>query len=226
MSVPTSTIDVTFAIKTYTIIASSSLNGSITPSGNVSVNYQTDQSFTIAADTGYNITQLLVDNVSIGTVPSDPYTYTFTSVTANHTIHAEFGNASTVTAVATVSNSSPTSGTTVTLDGSGSTPSTGLTYSWTQTSGTPTVPFYDASAVSTTFVAPVVNTATQLTFTLTVTDGQNTDSTDVLVTVQPTDPQRSRRTQRCLYHYFQRRPQYRYKNHRWFRQRADRAEVL
>ncbi len=80
------TIDASFAINTYTITASASTNGSISPSGAVSVDCGTNQTFTVTPDTGYPIVDVLVDSVSVGAVSS----YTFTNVTANHTIDASF----------------------------------------------------------------------------------------------------------------------------------------
>lgn len=74
------------ALPQYTITASAGLGGSISPSGAVSVNYGADQAFTITADTGYQIADVLVDGVSVSAVPS----YTFTAVTADHTITASF----------------------------------------------------------------------------------------------------------------------------------------
>ena len=71
---------------TYTITASAGAGGSITPSGSVSVGCGANQSFTIAGDACHNIADVLVDGVSSGPVAS----YTFTNVTANHTIAASF----------------------------------------------------------------------------------------------------------------------------------------
>jgi PKD repeat protein len=71
---------------TYTITASAGTGGSISPSGSVTVNNGANQTFTIAANTGYRIADVKVDNVSQGTISS----YTFTNVTANHTISATF----------------------------------------------------------------------------------------------------------------------------------------
>ena len=79
-------IEATFAIQTFTVNAGAGANGSISPSGAVSVNYGASQSFTITPDTGYFITDVRVDSVSVGAVPK----YTFTNVTANHTIEASF----------------------------------------------------------------------------------------------------------------------------------------
>jgi len=72
--------------ETYTITASAGSHGSISPSGNITVNQGSDKSFTITPDTGYSINNVLVDGSSIGAVSS----YTFTNVTENHTISATF----------------------------------------------------------------------------------------------------------------------------------------
>jgi hypothetical protein len=80
------TISATFAIKTYTITASAGAGGSISPSGAVSVNCSANQTFNITADSCYNIAAVLVDGSPVGAVAS----YTFTNVTANHTISATF----------------------------------------------------------------------------------------------------------------------------------------
>jgi len=74
------------AADTYTINATADSNGLISPSGNIIVNYGSNQTFTITPDTGYHIKDVLVDNVSIDSVS----TYTFESVKANHTISATF----------------------------------------------------------------------------------------------------------------------------------------
>jgi hypothetical protein len=80
------TISVTFAINTYTITATSDTNGTITPSGDVVVAYGAQQTFNITFNRGCHIEDVTVDGVSIGAVCS----HTFTSVTENHSIHAEF----------------------------------------------------------------------------------------------------------------------------------------
>jgi len=71
---------------TYTITASAGPNGSISPSGSVTVNQGSNKSFTITPDTGYSINDVLVDGSSVGAVSS----YTFTNITQNHTISATF----------------------------------------------------------------------------------------------------------------------------------------
>ena len=80
------TIAASFAINTHTITASAGANGSITPSGAVGVSHGGSQSFTMTPDVEYRILVVLVDGVSVGAVPS----YTFTNVTADHTIHVTF----------------------------------------------------------------------------------------------------------------------------------------
>ncbi len=71
---------------TYTITSSAGTGGTISPSGTVSVAQGANQSFTIAANSGYTISDVAVDGSSVGAVS----TYTFTNVTANHTIAASF----------------------------------------------------------------------------------------------------------------------------------------
>ncbi len=88
------TIGATFAQLTYTINAIAGNGGSITPAGATVVNYGANQSYTIAAATGYHIDNVFVDGVSVGAVTS----YTFSNVTADHTISATFAaNTFTVT---------------------------------------------------------------------------------------------------------------------------------
>ncbi len=73
-------------IYSYTITASAGAGGSISPSGAVGVNSGANQPFTIIPSTGYYIAAVVVDGSSVGAVAS----YTFTNVTANHTIAASF----------------------------------------------------------------------------------------------------------------------------------------
>ncbi|MGD0795882.1 MAG: hypothetical protein ABR958_09955 [Dehalococcoidales bacterium] len=80
------TITANFAINTYTITATSGTNGSVSPSGAVTVNYGGNQVYTITPNTGYHVTAVLVDGASLGALTS----YTFSSVTGDHTIAVSF----------------------------------------------------------------------------------------------------------------------------------------
>ncbi|MDR3118669.1 MAG: M12 family metallo-peptidase [Mediterranea sp.] len=74
---------------THTITASAGTNGSISPSGTVQVNHGSSQKFDLTPDTGYEIDQVLVDGVNnTAAVTSD--SYTFSNITANHTISVTF----------------------------------------------------------------------------------------------------------------------------------------
>jgi len=82
------TIAASFAADTYTIMASASNGGTISPSGSVSVPCSGNQAFIISPNGGHTIQDVLVDGVSVGAVS----TYTFTNVGANHSIQASFRN--------------------------------------------------------------------------------------------------------------------------------------
>jgi uncharacterized repeat protein (TIGR02543 family) len=75
-----------FALKTFTLTASVGANGTISPSGSATVNYGSSQTYAINPGTGFKVANVLVDGVSVGAVTS----YTFSAVTANHTISATF----------------------------------------------------------------------------------------------------------------------------------------
>jgi len=83
------TVQATFTAQaptSYTITASAGTGGTITPSGSVSVNSGANQTFTIGANSGYQISSVTVDGASVGAVT----TYAFTNVTKTHTISAAF----------------------------------------------------------------------------------------------------------------------------------------
>ncbi|NOY64499.1 MAG: fibronectin type III domain-containing protein [Nitrospirae bacterium] len=80
------TIGATFSKKSFSITATAGLNGMISPSGTTTVSYGDSVTYTITADSGYVISDVVVDGLSIGAVNS----YTFFSVTSNHTIEAYF----------------------------------------------------------------------------------------------------------------------------------------
>ena len=68
------------------ITSSAGAGGSITPIGSVDVAAGTNKSYTIAANAGYCIQDVLVDGVSIGAATN----YTFNNVTISHSISASF----------------------------------------------------------------------------------------------------------------------------------------
>ncbi len=81
-------ISATFAANpiTYTITSSAGANGSISPSGSVSVTAGSNQTFTITPSTGYKVASLTVDGATVSVANS----YTFSNVTAAHSISATF----------------------------------------------------------------------------------------------------------------------------------------
>lgn len=75
-----------FSGQIFTINASAGSNGTISPSGSVSVNEGSSQSFSISAHSGYVINDVIVDGNSVGAVSN----YTFNTVSTNHSISASF----------------------------------------------------------------------------------------------------------------------------------------
>jgi len=71
---------------TYTITATADANGSISPAGLKHVNEHENQEFTIKADSGYEVADVVVDGESVGRRSN----WLFENVTANHTISAVF----------------------------------------------------------------------------------------------------------------------------------------
>ncbi|HXW68039.1 MAG TPA: S-layer homology domain-containing protein, partial [Dissulfurispiraceae bacterium] len=71
---------------TYTITATAGTGGSIAPLGATTVSSGGSQSYAIAPASGYSIATVTVDGAPVGAVSS----YTFSNVTANHTISATF----------------------------------------------------------------------------------------------------------------------------------------
>jgi lysophospholipase L1-like esterase len=79
-------IAASFALDTLTIAASAGEDGSVEPSGQVSVGYGGSQAFTIAPAAHHHVADVRVDGASVGAVTS----YTFDGVTAGHTLAARF----------------------------------------------------------------------------------------------------------------------------------------
>jgi len=80
------TIEAIFEPITYLITASAGIDGSVSPSGTVTLNYGDSKTFTITPNTGYIIKDVKVDGASVGAVT----TYTFENVTSSHIIEAMF----------------------------------------------------------------------------------------------------------------------------------------
>ncbi|HRH01771.1 MAG TPA: PKD domain-containing protein [Bacteroidia bacterium] len=109
------TISASFSQLTYGITASAGSNGSISPNGLTTVNCGANQSYTIQANLGYTIQDVIVDGISQGAIA----TYTFTNVTASHTISAVFNSAAlSITATAGANGSISPSGVQVVTSGS------------------------------------------------------------------------------------------------------------
>jgi hypothetical protein len=70
----------------WTITASAGIGGTISPSGAVSLSPGASQTFAVAPLAGYAITNVVVDSVARGALTA----YTFTNVTAAHSISAGF----------------------------------------------------------------------------------------------------------------------------------------
>jgi outer membrane protein assembly factor BamB len=77
---------------TYTIQASMTTGGYISPSGTITVNYGESKTFSIHVYQGYHLKDVKVDGASVGAV----LTYTFTNITSNHTIDMVFEKYATV----------------------------------------------------------------------------------------------------------------------------------
>jgi hypothetical protein len=73
----------------YIITVSAGAGGSLSPATNQTVTYGSSQSFTFTPNTGYEINQVLVDGVTNAAAASSG-SYTFTNVTAPHSLSVSF----------------------------------------------------------------------------------------------------------------------------------------
>ncbi len=185
------TISATFSISTHNIRAFASANGSISPSGNVSVVSGKKQAFTITPAPHYQLAGVLVNGEPIGAVssrkPTSAVSYAFTNVAADHTIQAIFAQVPPPVADAGP-DQAVKSGSVVTLNGSNSTDAVSgiASYKWTQASG-PAVKLSKPSASICTFTAPSIAGGKTLAFNLTVTNKAGvTGSASCLVNVSGT----------------------------------------
>ena len=170
------TIQASFIADTVTITASAGTNGSISPAGNVSVNYGSSQTFAISPDSGYVIADVWIDGVSIDAMDS----YTFSNVTADHTINAAFTAENKVPTADAGPNQTVEDGQIALLSGLNSTdPDDGIAaFQWLQIQGDP-VTLAFPNEPETTFTTPNVDSSgAALVFELTVTDYAGETSTD------------------------------------------------
>jgi hypothetical protein len=77
-------ISAVFGVTTYNVFATAGTGGSV--KGAAVVNYGNSASYVITPGTGYHVTDVVVDGVSVGAVTN----YNFSNVTADHTISASF----------------------------------------------------------------------------------------------------------------------------------------
>jgi hypothetical protein len=164
-----------------TITASAGPHGSITPSGDVIVNHGSDKSFTISSDAGYQIDDVLVDGSSVGAVSS----YTFTNVTEDHTISANFIPVGGINHVPVISSlkASPSSidinqTATITCTASDEDVGDTLTYTWNKNGGT-----FKGSTSGSTIIWKAPSTEGNYTVECEVSDGEASDSKSVNISV-------------------------------------------
>lgn len=174
------TLSATFAQYQYVITATAGNGGTISPVGATNMVSGGNQTYTITPATGYHITDVFVDGASVGAVG----TYTFSNVTANHTIFAAFDvNEYTIT-VTQPANGAITPGTTTVTYGATPTfvvtPNTGYSVTaitlngsnvMSQAQNTNGVYTYTLPAVSAN--ATLTATMTRKTFTITKNAGSN-----------------------------------------------------
>ena len=173
------TITASFALNTFTITPTAGANGSISPAGAVTVSYGSSQTFTFTPSKNYRVADVKIDGTSAGALTS----YTFSNVTANHTIAAGFIPSGRPPLVDAGPNQVATRGATVTLNGANSRDQDGYIsmYQWSQTGGTP-VSLRNPNAAQTTFTAPIVGPeGSALTFKLTVKDNAGYQATDTCI---------------------------------------------
>jgi hypothetical protein len=75
-----------FSIDQYTLSASAGLGGTISPIGQTNLNFGSSQFYSIEAGEGYEISDVLVDDISQGVIEY----YEFTNIDSNHTISVSF----------------------------------------------------------------------------------------------------------------------------------------
>lgn len=82
------TISAAFSLQTFTLTSEAGAGGSVTPAGSSTVNYGSNSTLTITPDIGFLISDVKIDNISVGAISS----YTFDNVTSNHSLSAVFSH--------------------------------------------------------------------------------------------------------------------------------------
>jgi hypothetical protein len=173
------TIAATFALNTYTISATAGANGSISPAGNTTVSYGAGLAFSITPDTGYRVSEVVVDGKPIGAMES----YAFTGIVSNHAIAATFITANQPPHADAGPDQTVAEAAIVRLSGlNASDPDDGIAaLTWRQLSG-PSVQLSSTTAAETTFTAPSVGTqGAALVFELTVSDYSGLSASDTCI---------------------------------------------
>ncbi len=169
-------IHVDFTLDTLSINASSGAHGAISPTGNVAVPRGNAQTFTITPDSGYQVSNVVVDGNNQGAVSQ----YRFADVQSTHTIYASFASVNQAPTANAGPDQSTSAGSRVTLDGSRSSdPDDGIAaFQWTQTSGSMVTLSQSATANPSFDVPEMGPEDADLVFRLTVTDGQGLSDND------------------------------------------------
>jgi len=84
------TIDAYFDLKQFQIASSADVGGTIDPLGITVVDCGSDQSYNITAGFCFNITDVIINGTQHLGPQASPFTYTFTNVTSDQSIHAMF----------------------------------------------------------------------------------------------------------------------------------------
>lgn len=163
----------------HTISASAGPSGNITPSGEVSVSEGGNQLFNITANAGYHISDVQVDDQSVGAVSS----YQFTNITTHHSIEALFEQSNRNPSANAGPDQTVDEAIEVTLDGASSQdPDAGDSitgFQWRQISGTSVQITNADKAARARFTTPQVGAGGEaLEFELHVTDQSGASATD------------------------------------------------
>ncbi len=165
----------------YNIVSSAAANGSISPNGTSSY-CGGNQTYTITPNVGYVIASVLVDGSNAGTNS----TYTFNSISANHTISVTFaasGGCSSAPPTPVISGPNAVCGMTTGIYIATTTDAT--SYTWTVPSGITITPPSGNSSILTSYAAGTING--NITVTATNACGTSSAST-FLVTKKPQPP--------------------------------------